>query len=86
MTKKDITINLIVELLALRNSLPINEQQNKLLTKIANYMRSMQAEIDIANVVKKEKPKKLKKLIDEPAGCSLLTDEAYAALQENEYE
>ena len=82
MTKKDITIDLIEKLLELRNSLPINEQQNKLLTKIANYMRQMQAEIDIAIEIKKPK----KKEIDEPAGLRFLSEIAYATLKEEENE
>ena len=87
MTKKDITIDLIEKLLELRNSLPINEQQNKLLTKIANYMRQMQAEIDIAIEIKKEKIKKPKKKeIDEPAGLRFLSEIAYATLKEEENE
>jgi hypothetical protein len=87
MTKKDITLALVEKLLELRNSLCINQEQNELLTKIANYMRYMQAEIDTTKEVKQEKIKRSKKkVIDEPAGYKFSSDVFYKILEEQEHD
>ena len=91
MTNIVMTVKLIEKVLELRNTMPISFEQNKLLTEVANYMRRMQSQIDIAKKTEQQlKEKKLrkpkKKLIDEPAGLRLLSDIAYETLKEEENE